>query len=42
MVKEKILYEIPYLEITNFSDSDVISTSTPNWDNGNIDSDGWT
>ena len=43
-MKEKDLYLSPKLEITKFLESDVISTSADNseWDDGNVDSDGWT
>ena len=43
-VKEKDLYQTPRLEVTKFLESDVISTSTqtPEWDDGNMDSNGWT
>lgn len=44
MVKEKDLYLSPKLEVTNFLESDVISTSghVTEWDDTNVDSDGWT
>lgn len=43
-VKEKDLYQTPRLEVTKFLESDVISTSaeTPEWDDSNTDSKGWT
>ena len=42
IVKEKLIYDNPVLEITKFCESDVISTSAPTWDSGNVDSGGWT
>ena len=30
------------LELIAFESADVITTSTPEWDNSNIDSGGWT
>jgi hypothetical protein len=42
IVKEKLIYDNPVLEITNFYESDVISTSAPTWDDENVDSGGWT
>ena len=42
IVKEKLIYDNPVLEITEFCDSDVISTSVPDWNDDNMDSNGWT
>ena len=42
IVKEKIIYDNPVLEITKFCESDVISTSVPDWNDDNMDSNGWT
>ncbi len=40
--KEKISYEAPMLEISLLFDGDIVTTSTPDWDSGNVDSGGWT
>jgi hypothetical protein len=43
-VKEKDLYQTPKLEITKYLESDVISTSglVTEWDDSNVNSNGWT
>ena len=43
-VKEKDLYLTPRLEVTKILESDVISTSADvtEWDDTNLDSNGWT